>query len=183
MKILALDPANLTGYAHSDGPSGVWDLTDIAATNLPQHAGTRLWVFEGFLRKTIEVLGCDMLAAEDASFGSNNPHTAAQHNELKGIILRVAAELCPRAEIKFFAPSTIKLFATGNGASKKPAMIAAFKRHFGKLPRDDNEADALWILALAQRRDCWAKPTVKKPRKQRVLKRAKKRGPDMLFAK
>lgn len=181
MNILALDPANLTGYAHSNGEHGTWDIT-ITPRGKPEHPGNRLLVFEATLVMTIRQWGCDFLAAEDASFGSNNPHTAAQHNELKGVILRVAAEHCPEATLKFFGPSTIKLYATGDGRAKKPAMIKAFERHFGYKPRDDNEADALWVLELAKRPDCWPKKAVK-VRKQKVLKHAKPRKPGTLFAK
>lgn len=176
--ILALDPANLTGFAHSNGESGTWLLT----TAVDTHPGQRLMRFEAHLRRVIVEWGCDVLAAEDASFGSHNPAVQAQHNELKGVILKVTAELVPNAVLKFFGPTTIKVFATGNGHAKKPAMIKAYERHHGYRPKDDNECDALWILKLYSRPDCWAKKSAK-PKKQRVLKRAKKKGPDMLFAK
>jgi Holliday junction resolvasome RuvABC endonuclease subunit len=52
-----------------------------------------------------------------------------------------------------FGVGTIKKRATGKGNAKKPDMIAAANRVFGPILMreiaDDNEADALWILALA----------------------------------
>lgn len=172
LNILAIDPANLTGYAHSNGESGVWDIT--ADQGRAPHPGNRLIMFAEKLEIAIKIWGCDLLAAEDASFGSINPHTAAQHNELKGVILRVLAEHAPKAEIKFFQPTTIKLFATGNGWAKKADMVRAVKTHFGFEPSDDNQADALWVLELAKRRDCWAKKAVKdkRPKSKRAAKKA-----------
>jgi hypothetical protein len=44
---------------------------------------------------------------------------------------------------------TIKKFATGKGNANKAMMIEAARTNLGYSGKDDNEADALWILAMA----------------------------------
>lgn len=146
MNILALDPALHCGFAHSAGHSGVWNLADIGTG----HAGLRLIRFRELLHQAHQAWGFDALAYEDASFGSPNPNVQAMHNELRGVIKLVAAEVGGK-ELISFVPSTLKKFATGDGRAKKPQMIAAWNRHFPTRPvTDDNEADALWVLQLAE---------------------------------
>lgn len=47
-------------------------------------------------------------------------------------------------------PTTLKKFATGRGNAPKGAMLAAARERLGYRGLDDNEADALWILAWAR---------------------------------
>jgi hypothetical protein len=42
-------------------------------------------------------------------------------------------------------------FATGSGAAKKDKMIESAKNAFKVKIIDDNQADALWLLALASK--------------------------------
>ena len=44
---------------------------------------------------------------------------------------------------------SLKKHATGKGNAKKPEMILAAQQRWGVAPRDDNEADALMLLAFA----------------------------------
>ena len=171
MKVLAIDPANKSGWAHTCGRSGVWLLTD----RMDEHPGARLVRFEKRLLATLDELGADLIAAEDASFGSPNPAVQAMHNEMRGVIHLIGARLS--IDVKLFAPCTIKAFATGNGHAKKPQMIAACQRILGVVPADDNEADAIWIRELALRPDCWA---VTKPKKVGRFK-AKAKKAERLF--
>lgn len=48
---------------------------------------------------------------------------------------------------------TIKKYATGNGRATKGQMEAAYTARVGRIPVDDNAADAFFILALALERD------------------------------
>ncbi|MFM9961470.1 MAG: crossover junction endodeoxyribonuclease RuvC [Planctomycetaceae bacterium] len=163
MNVLALDPANRTGFAHSDGYRGFVDLSRAVDT----HPGQRLIRFSNWLEETLEQHTTELIAAEDASFGSVNPSVQAQHNELRGIIHLVAAEF--GIDVKLFQPSTIKLHATGHGNAKKHAMVAACKRFLEIVPQDENEADALWILDLAKRPDCWPKQVEKRTKRATTL--------------
>lgn len=162
--ILALDPAAATGFAHSSGRSGTWSL--MAAPG--EHGGNRLMRLRMAIRDVHGQLGVDLIAFEDAGFGSHNPHVKALHDELRGTIKLCAAELA----IPFvaFNPMTIKRFATGSGGAMKQQMMAACERMLGIRPADDNEADALWIL-------CMAAQGYRQPPSQAKLRKAtKKRG-------
>lgn len=164
-QILALDPAASTGFAHSDGWRGAVLLT----SPFDHRPGDRLNRFERWLIDALTAHKTELIAAEDASFGSHNPSVQAGHNELKAIIHLVAASW--QIDVKFFKPNTIKLFATGHGNAKKPDMIRACREKLGIVSDSDDEVDAIWILGLAQRPDCWPKP---KPSKAAVRKFFKK---------
>ena len=142
--ILALDPATRTGYAHSAGRYGVWDL-GIRGT---EHEGRRLVRLRDQLLAAHGAWGFNRLAFEEASFGSHNPSVQAFHNELRGVIKHVAAEL----QVPFvgYHIGTIKAFACGNGHAKKDQMIRAAKTVLGIETTDDNVADALFVLELAK---------------------------------
>ena len=171
--ILALDPATTTGWATWSGAegqavtsSGTWRIDDV--DNRP---GARLWRFYELLMERAREAQPATIAAEDAQFGSVNPDVKRFHAQLRGAIEMVAYRL--NASVVFFKPTSIKAFA-GNGRYKKPEMISAAKRHFGFVPRDDNEADALFVLAMA-RQGYKAKTKAKKKRAPRARRK------EMLF--
>lgn len=167
MTILALDPANNTGFAHSDGHRGVWHLV----ASKTEHAGDRLNRLADYIRGAFDQWGFDSIAFEDASFGSPNPNIQAMHNELAGIIKAVAAQ-CDVA-CRGVKPASIKKFATGNGRAKKHEMIRAAKVKLGIEVTSDDEADALWILAFAQAGFPQAESKVKAKPARRATKKAK----------
>lgn len=171
MRCLAIDPSNRTGFAHSDGYRGVEILTRAADT----HPGQRLIRFEEWLTETLANHPTELIAAEDASFGSPNPNVQAMHNELRGIIHLVAAE--HGIDVKLFQPASIKAHATGKGNAKKPAMVRACQDHIDKSVVDEDLADALWILDLARRPDCWPQPKLIKKRRGKVLPPTKRYAP------
>jgi Holliday junction resolvasome RuvABC endonuclease subunit len=158
-QILGLDPANVTGYAHTDGYRGEVDL----CRTLDKHPGQRLIRLSEWLEETLHSHKTDLIAAEDATFGSHNPQTQASHNELRGIIKLVAAEF--GIDVKLFNPMTIKAFATGNGHATKDQMVRAAKT-FYDLDVTNNVADAVFIMELAKRPDCWPKEAEKKTRRK-----------------
>ena len=140
MKILGLDPAAQCGVAHSDGMCVTWRLTD----SKDKHPGRRLERFRRLLYTAKRDLGIDVIGFEDAAFGSNNLHTGAMHNELKGIIKLVAAEW----DIPCFSwtPSHLKKWLTGSGRATKEQMIEAVSSRFGIKTDDDNIADAITVM-------------------------------------
>lgn len=163
MKILALDPAAHTGFAHSDGHYGTWLIT----RNTDDFDGLRLERLREHLYAAYREWGFGAVAFEDASFGSPNPATQAMHNELRGIIKLVVAELDLQV-IGPFHPTTIKNFATGSGRAKKHDMIRAAEVQFGIRTNDDNIADALFILELAKHPRQWAQSPKKVKRRVRA---------------
>lgn len=163
MNILGLDPAGRTGFCHTDGFRGYVDLT----RTLDKHPGARLLRFEDWLQETLGAHPTELLAAEDASFGSHNPAIQAMHNQLLGVLLLVAAE--HSIDVKLFFPGTIKAFFTGSGRADKSQMIRACKTHYGIDVDDDNEADAIAIMELAKRPDCWPTPKLKRTKAVKTL--------------
>ncbi len=111
----------------------------------------------------------DKLGFEDASFGSNNANTAAMHNEIRGCVKLVAAELnIPAVPVN---PASLKSWACGNGRAKKPQMIAALKTLLGIETTDHNEADAIWIAEYVRQGIVVAKT---KPRRSKRPKKAER---------
>lgn len=174
--ILALDPANTTGYAISDGTRsayGTWDLTKWGTG----HPGNRLVRLHELLVKTIRDNAVTLIAFEAASFGGINQATKAAHNELRGVIRMTAAEAgIPCRE---YQPTTIKKFATGHGHASKEQMIRAARTMLGLVTESDDVADAAWILALAQ--DDVKRPYVGKQKPQRRTARPRKKAEKRLF--
>lgn len=170
-RILGLDPARLTGWAHSDGTSGVWELSEVGDSS-----GARLASLREHIARVAADKGIDVLAFEDAGFGSNNRTinraTQALHNELRGTIKECAHGL--GAEPLPVNPASLKKFATGNGRAKKWQMMAAYQRFFGTKPIDDNHADARFVLEFARQQI--KLPAILKPAK-------KKRGPRAIASK
>ena len=163
-RILALDPANQTGWAYltADGRRlfGTWAI----AKPGDDHPGDRLRRLRDGLVEFLGVYPADVIACEDAHFGSRNHEVAAMHSELRGIVKLVAAE--HGARYVAYKPNTIKKFATGCGLAKKWQVVAACKTVLGIEPEDDNVADALFILELA-RQDRPAASTKPKARRRR----------------
>jgi Holliday junction resolvasome RuvABC endonuclease subunit len=146
--VLAIDPANTTGFAIGDGVKndyGVWQLKRPGA----YHPDKRLVILRDELATAIEQYGITFIAFEDASFGSPSQHVKALHNELRGVIRLVAAER--NIPCRGYKPTTIKAFATGSGRADKPQMVRAAKTILGLDTEDDNIADAAFILQLALR--------------------------------
>lgn len=175
MKILALDPAQLCGFAWHDATaaqfaphSGTWDLARGKASLAEQHV--RL---ASYVRAMHQSHGIEIIASENAGFGSHNPAVQASHNERLGCLRMIAQEL--GVELVTFQPTSIKAYATGSGRADKQQMISACKRILNLRPIDDNECDAIWICHMAAHPHHWPKPAQKKPKALRT-KAAKKSG-------
>lgn len=165
--ILALDVATVTGWAWTDGERiehGVWDLR-VSGT---ARSGKKLEQLENQIYWMIEHYPIDVIAHEDLSVGSKG-FSAAYFRGQCGGILELAAS---KNEIVVLPChiSSVKLFATGNGAAKKPEMIHAARCKLGIDVTSPDEADALWVLHYAmaevservkhvkKRRECRPKP-------------------------
>lgn len=104
---------------------------------------------------------CDIVAIEGFAYGRPN-----KAHDIGGIgwIIRVALH---EAGIKYveIPPTVLKRYATGKGNAGKPDMLAAAIRRLDYLGSDDNEADAMWLHALAM--DAYGDPVVTMPQAQR----------------
>lgn len=142
MNILALDPATKTGYAHSNGLSGVWDYTH----KLDQSPGLRLLKFRRDLERFREKYGIDLVGYE-APRGFGMQRALVSHSEFQGII----KAFCEEHKILYrgYSSTQIKKHATGGGTASKDQMKEAAAFMFAPtMIIDDNHADALWILDI-----------------------------------
>jgi hypothetical protein len=175
MRILAIDPATVSGFATSNGRSGVWNL----ACRGTDHPGYRLARLRDLIFDEARRLGgLDVIAYEEASMGAGAKKgkgwgtqwaAVALHNQLRGVILCCAAELGAKAW--GYHIGTLKAFATGSGRADKGQMIRAAETQFCKVFNDDNEADAFWILQRALK---GAPPEPKRKAARRVAKQRKR---------
>lgn len=149
-RILALDPANRTGWAYVDAEGRRLSGAFCIAKRTDRHPGARIARFMAALREFLVKYPVDVVACEDSHFGTRNHETAAMHAELRGLIKLMAYER--GARFIAYKPSTIKKFATGYGKAEKSQMIKAARTVLGVEVDDDDEADALFILELARRR-------------------------------
>lgn len=143
MKILALDIATKTGWA-TDTASGVWDLKPLRGESI----GMRVVRFKAKVREMIQTESVEMVAYELPAGMHKN--AIIQQSKMIGVL----EDLCHELEIEYthYSASEIKKFATGKGNAGKPQMIAQAKRNWPNVEIiDDNQADALFILALAKR--------------------------------
>ena len=148
MKILALDPATHTGWAHSAGPSGVWDLTP----GRDDSRGMRLIKLQRLLRETYKTHGIDLITFEAVRHASVKNQATAMivQAELQSVI----KVFCENYGIEYagVSSSTIKRFATGKGNANKEAMLkSAIEDNPFVEVIDDNHADALHLLNYSQR--------------------------------
>lgn len=138
-QILALDPAQRTGFAHSCGQRGVW---------LIGSGNERLSKLRAFILDAAKAWGCQTIAAEYASFGSSHVRGQALANELLGVIKQCAAEL--GVPVVTYGPSSIKKFICQNGRAPKSQIIGACETWLGFRPENDDVADALAVLLMQQ---------------------------------
>ena len=145
MNVLALDPATRTGFAHSDGASGTWNLS--IRPGLP--SGKRLVKLWAKLNEAAAVHGVDLIVFEEVRYiGTGYARALIVQLELQGA-LKLWCEL---RDVPFRAVGApeVKKHATQKGNAKKEQMVAAARRRWpDKDITDDNEADALWILDMA----------------------------------
>lgn len=152
MRILACDPATKFGWAHSCGLSGTWDLS----VRRDESAGMRLIRLVAKLDEVDSSVGVDLLVYEAARHAAPGMQGAlVVQAEIQGQI----KAWCERrklsgtpTEYRGYSPSEIKQFACYAGNASKEAMKLAAKRLWkGVTIVDDNQADALCLLALAVR--------------------------------
>jgi len=140
MNILALDLATKTGWAHSDGGSGVQDFKPRRGDS----PGMRWVEFTAWLRRLLDACPTDIIAYEQAHHrGGAATHVA---HSLIGMVEKVSAER--KIELTNRHTATIKKYATGNGRASKEDMMEAARKSFCVDIIDDNHADSLWLLEL-----------------------------------
>jgi len=146
MNILAIDCGTKTGWASwSNGhlESGVHEF----AVGRGESPGLRFLRFRSWLVDMLTMTGPGLVVYEQS-------HLRGGHatDLLVGMTTRVVEE-CAARGIEYAAvhTATLKKAATGSGKADKRAMIEAASKRWGKRPVDDNEGDALCLLAWAEK--------------------------------
>lgn len=163
LKILAIDPGSNCGFAHSDGPHGVWSLLATQS----EHSGKRLVRLFNHLTAMHQRHGIDRLVYEESHQLIRGQAARSVHGQLVGTLLYFTA--LHDIPYRTCGLSTIKAFA-GSGSASKTDMMQWARTKLGVEVHDDNEADAVWLLEWAKA-GCpvsAAKPRVKKPREKKL---------------
>lgn len=142
MKILALDLATTTGWAHTDFDGGAEKFTPRRGDS----PGMKWLRFRAWLLEVLQLVGkVDVIVYEQAHHRGG----AATHSA-HGFIATLEAVAAEKGiEVTNYHTASIKKHATGSGNASKDAMVAAAKERWSNVD-DDNHADALWLLDLAQ---------------------------------
>ena len=149
MRILALDCATRTGWAHNCAP-GYETRSGVETFRAPKDmdAAARYADFHSWVSELIDETQPALVVYEAPveMHGSK-----AQRYLSIGFATRVqeaaAVRHIPYREVY---PSSLKKHATGSGRASKGEMVSAARRQFALLfAPDDNEADALMLLAMA----------------------------------
>jgi len=142
IKILAIDPASILGWALSRTTYGTWDLK----TRKDESMGMKLIRLNAKLNEIHSGYPLDLVVYERPGGMHTNP--IIHQSKLIGKI----EEWCElnKVEYRGYSSKEIKKFATGKGNAGKPLMISAACLKLGYPGTDDNEADALWLLKLAE---------------------------------
>jgi len=142
IKILAIDPASILGWAVSRTMYGIWDLK----TRKDESMGMKLIRLNSKLNEIHSQYPLDLVVYERPG----GFHTVAIIHQSK--LIGKIEEWCEANKVEYrgYSSKEIKKYATTKGNAGKPAMILAARLKLGYPGKDDNEADALWLLELAK---------------------------------
>jgi len=153
LKILALDPATLCGWATFDGTKKILYGSVNFHNKQWDGAGMRFLEMQRFIMTTHHEHELELVVYEAVeNHGEGGVYAAHVYGGFSTHI----QSFCERIKIPYkgFGVSEIKKFWTGKGNASKTMMMSE-ARHRGFNPADDNAADALAILHLAMDRYCW----------------------------
>lgn len=160
MKIIAVDPGSVTGWA-LDGRSGA---TNIAALKAAPRKGRpepepeyvrcgNLWGLLDVLYEGVPVT----VVCEGAAGFMKGKHAVRVSNELRGVVKAWCAIRGARyVEVQ---PQDLQRFAAGRCQVPKDEMVRLARERYGYQGSDDNTADALHLLAWAKANLAAAKET------------------------
>lgn len=142
MKILALDLATTTGWASSDGTSGVQSFKPRRGDS----PGVRYLNLRAWLSGMYKIIPFELIAYEQAHFrgGYATEVLVGMATTVQAWAAEYGVETTTRQS------SEIKKYALGKGKGSKLAMMLACEKKFGIEPIDDNHSDAVWLLDLVR---------------------------------
>jgi Holliday junction resolvasome RuvABC endonuclease subunit len=140
-RLLALDISFSTGWACSDGGSGVMNFpNDAKATVDP-----RYYLFHHWVRDLVNDIEPDVIYIEKPN--ARYYYAACALFGMRGILYSVAA--INNCRIEEVSPSSIKIYATGKGNAKKIDMVNALAVKYPDLVIiNDDHADAIHMMDL-----------------------------------
>lgn len=151
MKILAIDPGSSCGYALGDDAgatlnSGVWQL-GLTRGDSPGMRYIRLRGQLNTMKAAYPDLGLIVYEQPQAFLSKYRGGTAT---EIAYAMVGEIQSWCTGVGLQHTSvhAATVKKFATGKGNANKEAMVRAGRLRFKTCSENDNEVDALWILAL-----------------------------------
>jgi len=158
MRIVALD-LSLTATGVAVWTSGVETTLRV---NSPPNSMRGMRRLEWHLREVVALsIGADLVVLEGYAFA--RPNQAHQIGELGGVIrLALHTRRLPYVEV---APSALKKYATGKGNAPKEMVLVEAVKRLGYTGADNNVADALWLLQMAQ--DAYGLSSVEMPKVNR----------------
>ena len=142
MKILAIDPASILGWAISNTEFGIWDLK----TRKDESMGMKLIRLKHKLNEIHVIEKINVVVYERP--GGLHTNSIIHQSKLIAVIETWCEE--NKIEYRAYSSTEIKKFATGKGNAGKPAMIESARVKLNYQGNDDNEADALWLLNLCK---------------------------------
>ena len=159
MKILALDMAETTGYAASNGDSGTFSVK----VSTHQSKGVRLIKLEKWIDNYYNEYAFDLICYEaisDMRFRNSTVNLAQYSAIVQRWALKNGIEYAEiyQSDIKAAAKKALPVFKKTPKKGKKPDkrvnkewIVAAARKRFNKIEiLDDNHADALFCLEIAK---------------------------------
>ncbi len=154
MRIVGLDPGESFGYAWSDSgkvevhQSGVWDLKPRRFSG----GGMRFLRMRTYLVELLKDMptGSDGAREGAVFYEEVRRHKSVDSSHAYGGYVATISSVCEELFVPYEAipVGTVKKRATGVGNCSKGDMVEAAFRSFGMVGEDDNQADAIWILAV-----------------------------------
>lgn len=146
MKILAIDQGTLTGWAIAKDRKLLDSGVQSFELRRGESIGTKYMRFRMWLHGILDLGNFNLVVFEQAH------HRGGASTEAAIAFTTRILEECAVSGIEHCSvhSATLKKFAVGRGNAKKPDMIAAARKKWVLAnPVDDNEADALLLLAYA----------------------------------
>lgn len=162
--ILAIDPSlNSTGVAFrlADG-----NVQALCISPSSRRGLDRIRYVRDVVDTLLNTYSPELVVYEDYAYAFRGKSNALfSLGELGGVLKLLLWE--SGVDILLVPPTSLKLFATGSGAAKKPEVGLALRAHLGVSFKSDDQNDAAWLLLLGE---SWRNPRIL-PRDRRHSKR------------
>lgn len=145
--ILAIDPSlNSTGVAFRLANGSVQALCVSPAR---RRGLDRIKYVRDVIDTLLSDYSPDLVVYEDYAYAFRGRSNALfSLGELGGVLKLLLWE--SGVDILLVPPTSLKLFATGSGAAKKPEVGLALRQHLGVSFKSDDQNDAAWLLLLGE---------------------------------